>query len=45
MEKDLQEKGENTCGGVAKPKDPPNPGDIGFWDCVGTDWVWIPASQ
>jgi len=33
-----------TCDGKEKPKDPPNPGDRGYWDCQPSGWVWIPAA-
>lgn len=50
MKKELQEKedsvkaevqGGDTCGGKDRPENPL--GEIGVWDCVGTEWVWNPA--
>lgn len=32
---------DNKCGG--KPFPPPPVGEIGFWDCVNGQPVWIPA--
>lgn len=48
MKEDLQEneeleRGETTCNGKPKPKDPPNPGDRGGYICGPDGWQWVPA--